>query len=892
MRLLSHCFFCRASRMLKRGFFPFVVSYDTPSNITNVSDWLQAPAGKTGFVRADEGQLVTDDGPIRFWATNMCFGGCFPSHEQAERVAARMARFGINCVRMHHMDSGDIWGKSANKTIIDPNQLDKLDYFIYQLKRHGVYTNINLHVSRWLGDKEGFPNRDGRPNYDKGVGNFEPRMIEAQKQYAKDLLTHVNPYTKTAYKNEPAVAFVEISNEDALFAVWGWGQLDDLAEPYATTFRKQWNAWLRKKYGSTEKLREAWLEEDAPIGENILQNGDFTKPLGRPWFMERDDKTGVSWSIEPGGPEGRKALRVYVTRNGRVSWQPQFGQSGFRLNAATPYTFSFYARSKDKRSMNVNCMQAHEPWQRIGLDVQCDLTPQWKRFEFIFVPTNKKDDHNVRITFSSLKPGTYELADVSLRPGGTVGWREEWSLEGDRVPVMKKRAASLSEQGRHDFFDFLYDTEHKYWLGMYRYLKDDLGVKSIVTGTQLCYSPATIQGALDYIDAHAYWCHPSFPGRPWDPGNWTVRNRALVNSPAGTLGSLASRRIVDRPFTVSEYNHPAPLQYAAEGFPMIAAVGAFQSWDGVFSFTYSHSTDFEPRIVPNFFDIKSDPGKLVHHPACAAMFCRRDVANAKKMITLPLSKKEERTLIYDAMSAWRVNTNGLGLDEKVALEHAVGMTLDPSAKKPQLPKIAADQKVFTSDTGELRWDVTEKDKGFFTVDAPRVKLFTGFVAGRIFDLGDVKLRIGHTRLDWATISMTCIEGDGFSTPGRILVAATGWIQNTGRTPEKVGDDTVTYGRNWGEPPILCEGIPMQIALPKNVKSATVYPLDEAGNRRDGIEAKPKNGYVILDLGPEYRTLWYEGGSKITPGADQMALAACQPVRLLSRNITCVGITLS
>ena len=54
------------------------------------------------------------------------------------------------------------------------------------------------------------------------------------------------------------MAIVEISNEDALFTVWGRGELDDLPEPYATTFRKLWNAWLRKKYGNTEQLRKAW----------------------------------------------------------------------------------------------------------------------------------------------------------------------------------------------------------------------------------------------------------------------------------------------------------------------------------------------------------------------------------------------------------------------------------------------------------------------------------------------------------------------------------------------------------------------------------------------------------------------------------------------------------
>ena len=156
----------------EEAMFPFVISYDAPDNITNASGWLHKPAGKHGFVRVKDGHFATDAGPQRFWATNLCFEACFPPHDVAERVAARLARLGINCVRMHHMDMHSIWGKSENKTIIDPEKLERLDYLIYQLKLHGVYTNLNLHVSRWFGEKEGFVAREQRPQFDKGLDNF------------------------------------------------------------------------------------------------------------------------------------------------------------------------------------------------------------------------------------------------------------------------------------------------------------------------------------------------------------------------------------------------------------------------------------------------------------------------------------------------------------------------------------------------------------------------------------------------------------------------------------------------------------------------------------------------------------------------------------------------
>lgn len=841
--------------------FPFVVSYEPGVGVTNVSAWLERPAGKHGFVRVEKqgpgARLATEAGPIRFWATNLCFEACFPSREQAERLAARLAGLGINCVRMHHMDNYSIWGDSKDHTTIDPKKLDRLDYLIHQLKEHGIYTNINLHVSRWLDARDGFPLRDQRPHYDKGLGNFEPRMIELQKKYARDLLTHVNPYTKTAYAQEPAVAFVEISNEDALFAEWGGGSLDNLPDPYAATFRKLWNAWLRKKHGTTEKLRQAWKAGEHPLGEEMLAGGDFSRPFDQHWHMERDEQTGVEWSvIKDGGPQGKPALRVVVTRNGQVAWRPQFSQAKLAVKKGTPYTLSFSVRGEKAGRIGTNCMMAHDPWERLGLSADAPLTAEWTEHRFTFVA--EQDDENARITFTELEPGTYELAGVSLRPGGIVGLARDQRLEDDSVPVLLRRQMNLTAPARADFIDFLWDTERDYWFGMYRYLKDELGVKPLVSGTQLSYSPAYVQAGLDYIDAHSYWQHPHFPGRPWDANNWTVRNTALVNTLGGTLAGLAERRVEGMAFTVSEYNHPAPNVYAAEGFPMIAAFGAFQGWDGIFTFCYSHSTDFEPRKITGFFDIKSDPSRLVHSPACAAMFLRGDVRQAKETAVVPVSREEERKKLGESMSAWTITAGRFGLDPLASLRNRIGMKLaGEKTERAESAESPRDNIAMLSDTGEILWSGKEKGAGHFTVCAPRAKLFTGFVRAGTFDLGDVKLTVGKTRLDWATISMTAIDGKGFDSPGRVLIAATGWVQNTGWDFKELGGENVTLGNRWGNDPVLCEGVPAEITLPVPAARVTFYPLDESGNRRQPVPVSDKDGRAVVVLGPKHKTLWYE-----------------------------------
>ena len=71
------------------------------------------------------------------------------------------------------------------------------------------------------------------------VHDFTPALIDAQKTYARALLTHQNPYTKNAYTDEPAVAMIEITNEDTFFIWGGQKNLDTLPEPFARELRAQ-----------------------------------------------------------------------------------------------------------------------------------------------------------------------------------------------------------------------------------------------------------------------------------------------------------------------------------------------------------------------------------------------------------------------------------------------------------------------------------------------------------------------------------------------------------------------------------------------------------------------------------------------------------------------------
>ena len=239
--------------------YPFVISEElelnSPVNIGKIV--LDAPAGKHGFCKVKDGHFYFEDGTrAKFWGTNLVFNACFPPKEQAEVFANRLAFFGFNAVRLHHMDftfepegifkdiCPDCINPRMKKTgILSKEQLDHLDYLIYQLKLRGIYINMNLLVSRHFTMADGVVDTNQLKMAAKPASLFDSKLIELQKQYARDLLTHYNPYTKLRYCDDPVVALVEITNENSMFDF----KNSELSNYYRRELKDKKKEWLRKQ---------------------------------------------------------------------------------------------------------------------------------------------------------------------------------------------------------------------------------------------------------------------------------------------------------------------------------------------------------------------------------------------------------------------------------------------------------------------------------------------------------------------------------------------------------------------------------------------------------------------------------------------------------------------
>ena len=213
---------------------------ETNKGAADFSHLLDAPAGKHGFVRVKDGHFYFEDGTrIRFLGFNMAARSNTPNHETAEKLAARFASMGVNVIRLHAADApiGEepcTWSSCKEAPLLDYERgnslefnkagLDRFDYFVAKLKEKGIYLHIDLLVARAFNKEDGIEYSDRVDSCTKCFPMINERLIELQKDYARKLLLHVNPYTGLALADDPAVITVQINNEES--AIKGTAELE------------------------------------------------------------------------------------------------------------------------------------------------------------------------------------------------------------------------------------------------------------------------------------------------------------------------------------------------------------------------------------------------------------------------------------------------------------------------------------------------------------------------------------------------------------------------------------------------------------------------------------------------------------------------------------------
>jgi hypothetical protein len=787
-------------------------------------------------VRIRDGRFHTDAGRWRIWGVNTCFGANFPDAVEAEQAAAHLAKLGVNAVRIHHHDTQaaprGVWGPVVDgRRPLAPEQIARFDYFLDQLHRHGIYANLNLHVGREVLEAEGFP-RQGLPyatRFDKYLLYFVPAAQARLKEFCRDYLLHVNPHRGLRRVDDPGIAMIEITNENS-FSKLGPEIAAGLPEPHRGEFKRQWNAWLARQYRDTTALRRSWGGANEPLGPALAESAAWREGVGA-WRVRQSPEFPVRTSFgQPGPQPDLPALRLEPAGESSELMAQEMQCPNLKLEPGQVYTLTFWARADKARSIFVDVSNAGPGnWNPVGFRESLALTPAWQRVHRVF-RASEKIPGAVRICFKfggSSVP--FALAGLTLRRGG------DWIVvpEGQQVEnrSIEIPVAGWSEPAQRDVVRFMAETEEAFIREMVDFLQKDLGVRVPITASQISYhSPAIVAATCDYTDIHAYWQHPRFPRRPWDPVDWEIRNTPMERVPeADAMLARAPWRLLDRPYTMSEWNIPDPHDYAASVVPFAAMVAALQDWDGIFFFQYhSGGSSWYGDKVSGFFSFNGQPVKLALLTACAPLFRRGDLA--------PLTDIAAGTV--DQM-----------LPATLGLTHRIG--IDPRAKRATVVAAPGGKRLATPDE-RVVWDARDAARAHVVVNTPATKAVWGLVGGQRFDLGGVKLAVGEVERDYAAIVLTTMDGRPIEKTPRALLTAVGSATNRGM---KWNETRTSVGRDWGNGPAEVNGIAAEITLPRG--GARVYALDGRGQRGREVPAEAGSNGAQFRFGPEYRTLWYE-----------------------------------
>lgn len=854
--------------------FNFSLSlYDNSSGVLNLENLNHKPAGSRGRVKIGrKGHFRVENRRIRFLGINITAGDCFPTHEQAEKIAERLSNFGINLVRFHHMDANwtdTIFDEAYSDTRhLETSKLDRFDYFFKELKEEGIYVNVNLLCSRDFKSEDGLPAAIDRMDWknEQTVGMFNEKMIKLQKEYAKKLLARKNPYTGTYYANDPALAFVEINNERGLLQAWLTGDIKKLPKVFSEELRGEWNSFLEKKYGSNFELRKSWVRTQ-PVGEEMVLNGSFSQGLSFWSFEEHENASGIISVDEAASGEGN-SVRIEVTSTGRRGWHIQLNQGMLGVENGGIYTLEFQAKAENRTEVGVNLSMSHYPWDILGFDKDIELTTSWKKFKFVFESTTA--DPNARINFTDMgdENTTYWFSEVSLKPGGSIGLMPGENLNVGNIRIFRDpNLAQRTESGVGDWINFLWEKEKSHWLEMKSYLEENLGIGSLITGTQIHCSPPNIVKEMDYTDSHNYWWHPVLPSG-WG-GKWWIRNSTMVEAEdAGAIGQLGLEMIYGKPFTVSEYNHSAPNTFGSEAFLFLSSYGSFQGWDGILGFNYGGVDPSESKIRA-YFDIADDPGKMMGYIPAAYLFRRGDVEEAENLVAVSIDREREIDVLKST-EGWRmVNAGHEGVTEEMTLLHRTAIVpggVDSPEKylRPEEVSVPSGEKL-VSDTGQISWNM---DDGILRVNTEDSKVLLGNVIGRRFTFGGVVMKPKSAIQDWAAITMTLLRGKNIENRAKkILITANGAVANREMNwrsfpeyepldfPPPKGEN-ITLA-NWGKSPTLAEGIVCEFSVPYPAENVEVYALDGNGRRMESIPVFGVGENSIFEASSEYETTWYE-----------------------------------
>lgn len=368
------------------------------------------------------------------------------------------------------------------------------------------------------------------------------------------------------------------------------------------------------------------------------------------------------------------------------------------------------------------------------------------------------------------------LEKLNRHPEYAAAWREYAERNGldfAEIPAGKPWDKTVAMSTA---MPFLAELEGRFLGRMRTFLKDELGVKALLTDMSAgmeneAYRP--VRAALcDYVDEHWYWDHPSFPVKSWSYPSVAHNQNPVRARGADAMELCSTVRVADKPFAASEYCFSGPNPFRHVGGLVSGTQAAREDWAALWHFDWAVNEPTLDRLDETgarWFELSGDALAMAADRATMCLFLRGDI--------------------------------GVGEDSAVEANKTAG------AFKVSTSRTAGGfAEKGTLDCGALRFEILFSDSETRNSVTPSSALSES-----------------NPTAVWAS----SLDGRPLAESRRILVSHLTDLCNEGQTFE---DETRRVLLKWGRLPHLVRAGRAEVSLAIGPGDFKVYALDTAGAR--------------------------------------------------------------
>ncbi len=324
------------------GWFAWNPQLGVANDLIDLRGLNEKQAGAAGYVRRSGGTLRLADGrPVHFWGVDVGNANVDQPHSMVRLMAKRLAAAGVDMVRYH--DS--LLNTTHSPAAISMHKLHALQYMVYALKKQGIYTDLSTYYAAW--DTAGALGIKGLPPGAWGTDLLfvDPGVRQLDRRWMRTIFTAPDPWNHVPLGRNPAVAIVEIQNEDGLF-FWNFNRKTFPAAQWHS-LEHSFARWLIRRYGSLPAAYAAWKKKNHNSGNMV--NPHDSIPLQRFWLYS-------AW---------------HMTRQGIKTVPPLFPRMADQAEFLAQFQHRFYRRmvAYVKSKLHIHSLVSASNWTTADPDL-------------------------------------------------------------------------------------------------------------------------------------------------------------------------------------------------------------------------------------------------------------------------------------------------------------------------------------------------------------------------------------------------------------------------------------------------------------------------------------------------------------------------------------------